>query len=94
MFVAIICYDKPNHLDLRLKTRPTHLSYIENSNVRLTYGGPLLTDNGEAPMGSLFVGEFDSLDAARAFNKNDPYSLAGLFEKVLVHPTRKVFPAA
>ena len=93
MFVAIICHDKPNHLDLRMKTRPTHLAYIENSKAKLTYAGPLLTDNGETPIGSLFVGEFESLDAARAFNTNDPYSLAGLFEKVSVYPTRKVFPA-
>ncbi len=94
MFVAIICYDKPNHLDLRLKTRPTHLAYIEGSKANLTYAGPLLTDDGESPRGSIFVGEFESLDAARAFNRNDPYTLAGLFEWVSVHPTRKVFPAA
>ena len=94
MLATIICYDKPNHLDLRMKTRPTHLAYIENSNVKLIYAGPLLTDDGESPIGSLFVGEFESLDAARTFNKNDPYALAGLFEKIVVHPTRKVFPAA
>ncbi len=94
MLVAIICYDKPNQLDLRMKTRPTHLTYIENCKVQFTYAGPILTDDGESPKGSLFVGEFDSLDAARAFNAGDPYSLAGQFEKVTIHPTRKVFPAA
>ncbi len=94
MLIAIVCYDKPNQLDLRMKTRPDHLAYIENSNAKLLYAGPLLADDGQTPRGSLFIGEFDSLDAARAFNRGDPYVRAGLFESVAVHPTRKVFPAA
>jgi uncharacterized protein YciI len=93
MFVAIVCYDKPGSLELRMKTRPTHLEYIQNSGVALLYGGPLLAEDGQTPMGSLFLGEFDSLEAARAFNKDDPYTQAGLFEKISVHPSRKVFPA-
>lgn len=94
MLIAIICTDKPGALDLRMKTRPAHLAYIEGSGAQLLYAGPLLADNGETPRGSLFIGEFVSLEAARAFNKADPYVIAGLFESVAVHPTRKVFPAA
>ena len=92
MFVTIVCYDKPNSLELRMKTRPEHLAYIEKSGVALLYAGPLLTDDGQTPMGSLFVAEFENLDAARAFSNGDPYAQAGLFEKVSVHPSRKVFP--
>lgn len=92
MLCSIICYDKPNHLDLRLKTRPVHLEYLENFRAQLFYAGPMLTDDGAAPMGSLIIGEFADLAAARTFQAGDPYTTAGLFEKVSVHPTRKVFP--
>jgi len=93
MFCTIICYDKAGSLDLRMATRPTHLKWIEGSGVTFTFVGPLLADDGQTPRGSLFVGDFESLDAARTFAKSDPYALAGLFETVSVHPTRKVFPA-
>ena len=94
MLVMMVCMDKPGHVDLRLKTRPQHLEWIENSGLPLMYAGPILADDGQTPAGSLILAEFDTLDAARAFQKNDPYAKAGLFEKVTVQPTRKVLPAA
>lgn len=93
MLCTIICYDKANSVELRMATRPTHLKWIEASGITFTYVGPLLADDGQTPKGSLFVGDFASLDAARSLAKSDPYALAGLFETVSVHPTRKVFPA-
>jgi len=92
MLCTIIAQDKPNSLDLRMKVRPTHLAYVEASGVALVFGGPILGDDGATPQGSLIIGEFATLQAAREFAKNDPYALAGLFEKVTVQPTRKVFP--
>lgn len=94
MLVMMVCMDKPGHVDLRLKTRPQHLEWIENSGLALMYAGPILADDGQTPAGSLILAEFDTLDAARAFQKTDPYAKAGLFEKVTVQPTRKVLPAA
>ncbi len=93
MLCTIIAYDKPSHLDLRLKTRPVHLEYIDSFGAQIVYAGPLLTDDGASPMGSLIVGDFVDLAAARSFQAGDPYAKAGLFDKVSVHPTRKVFPA-
>ncbi len=94
MIIALICTDKPGALDVRMKTRPAHLAYMEGCGVKFHYAGPMLADDGETPRGSLIVGEFESLEAARAFNKADPYAQAGLFESVVLYPTRKVFPAA
>ena len=94
MLVMMVCIDKPGHLDLRLKTRPQHLAWIQASTQKLMYAGPILADDGETPMGSLILVEFDTLAAARAFQKTDPYAIAGLFERVTVQPTRKVLPAA
>jgi uncharacterized protein len=94
MLVAFTCHDKPNSVDLRMKTRPAHLAWLEKNKDKVTFAGPLLHDDGQTPRGSLIVAEFESLEAARAFQKADPYTQAGLFAEVIVMPTRKVFPAA
>jgi uncharacterized protein YciI len=92
MHVAIVCKDKANSLDLRMSTRAAHLTYLENSGVTLLFGGPLLADDAQTPIGSLFIGDFENLEAAKRFSSGDPYALAGLFESVTIHPTRKVLP--
>jgi uncharacterized protein YciI len=94
MLIAIVCIDKPNASDVRAKTRPAHIAYLEANSAKLHFAGPLLSDDGQTGSGSLIVAEFDSLEAAHAFCKADPYAQAGLFESVTVKPTRKVFPAA
>ena len=33
MLVSLLCFDKPNHVDLRMKLRPTHLEWIEKTGV-------------------------------------------------------------
>ncbi|MDX2223081.1 MAG: YciI family protein [Rhodospirillaceae bacterium] len=92
MLCTIIAFDKPGHLDLRMKTRPAHLEWMERENVKATFIGPILADDGTTPIGSLFVADFDSLAAAKAFHARDPYSQAGLFDRVTVQPTRQVYP--
>jgi len=92
MLCTIICFDKPNHVDLRMKTRPSHLAWMDQENPQAIFIGPILADDGQTPMGSLFVAEFENLDAAKAFASRDPYAHAGLFERVTIQPTRKVFP--
>jgi len=90
MLVTIICLDKPGHMDLRMKTRPAHLKWIEEQGLDALFVGPILSDDGAAMMGSLFVAEFADLAAARALQKTDPYQIAGLFERVIIQPTRNV----
>jgi len=42
--------------------------------------------------GSLIVAEFESLDAARTWANDDPYVSAGVYQKVIVKPFKKVLP--
>jgi len=92
MLVSIICTDKAGSLDLRMKTRPAHLEWMERENPKAVFIGPLLADDGQTPIGSLFVVDFASLEDAKAFAGRDPYAHAGLFEKVAIQPTRQVYP--
>lgn len=94
MLIMMVCMDKPGHVDLRLKTRPEHLAWIEGSGIDLVSAGPIMADDGETPIGSLILANFETLEAARTFQKTDPYTKVGLFGNVTIQPTRKVLPKA
>ena len=87
---TIICLDKPGHFDLRMKTRPEHLKWIETEKPNASFISPLIAEDGTTMVGSLYHAEFEDLAAARAFQKRDPYDKAGLFERVAVHATRNI----
>ena len=94
MLYAIYCLDKPGSLEIRLGNRPAHLAYLEGQGDKLVTAGPLLSEDGQTPLGSLLVFEAASRAEAEAFAAGDPYALAGLFESVAIRPWRKVFPKA
>ena len=90
MLFAIICTDRPGRLDLRQQTRPAHLAYAQATAAQVRHGGPLLGEDG-TPQGSLILLEAADRAAAEAFVAGDPYTRAGLFESVVIRPTRIVF---
>ena len=94
MLTMWLCFDKPGSLDLRMKTREEHLAWIEKGLPNITFAGPMLGDDGVTPQGSVIVAEFADLAQSRDTQKNDPYQKAGLFERVVVQPTKQVFPKA
>lgn len=94
MLYAIYCLDKPGSLEVRLGNRPAHVAYLESQGDKLITAGPLMSEDGQTPLGSLLVFEADSRAGAEAFASGDPYALAGLFESVAIRPWRKVFPKA
>jgi len=92
MHFSLICFDKPDHLSLRMESRPAHLAHLKMHEANILVAGPLLDDAGRNPVGSLLIVEFDDLAGARAFADDDPYAKAGLFESVTIRPWRKVLP--
>ncbi|WP_372781554.1 YciI family protein [Phenylobacterium sp.] len=84
---ALICFDKPNALDLRMATREAHLAYVRENLAMVKVAGPML-DAGDGMAGSLFVIEAETRDAVEAFNAADPYQQAGLFGQVEIRGFR------
>ena len=84
MYFAISCIDKPGALDLRMATRPAHIDYLKTHESAVKLAGPYLADDGETMNGSLIIFEAEDRAAAEAFSAADPYTLAGLFETVLI----------
>jgi len=93
MLYILLCKDKPDNESLRLANRERHLAWVGTKRDQVHLAGPLLSDDGEHMIGSMFILEADTADAVRAFNRDDPYTLAGLWGSVDVHPFRQVIPA-
>ena len=81
------CLDKADSLDLRMATRERHLAYVRPQMDLLKLGGPLLDDKGDMA-GSLMIVEVADRAAAEAFSANDPYTKAGLWQRVEITPFR------
>ena len=90
MAYLIICKDKKNNLNLRLINREKHLKYLESFKSKLLMAGPMVSKTGD-PCGSVIALNFDDKSAIDKFIKNDPYSIVGLFDKVVIHKFKKVF---
>jgi uncharacterized protein YciI len=89
MKFVIIGFDGPEGEARRKLYRPAHLAKMEplDQAGRVVLAGPL-TDK----TGSLIVIEADSLEEARKFVQEDPYTVHGVFERVEIHPFTQVFP--
>ena len=92
MLLTMICWDKDDGYDLRMATRPQHLEWLEANLPDCLFIGPIKDDSGEKFIGSLYVAEFESIEAAKAFAAEDPYAKAGLFKEVIIKPVGKAFP--
>ena len=94
MHFVFYCKDKPGHEQVRSANRLAHLDYLETHRERLLCAGPLLAGGGEGSrmIGSLLILDLADHKAAEEFAANDPYTKAGLFESVAIHPWRKVLP--
>ncbi len=99
MFYAIMAVDRENSLELRKRVRSQHIARLQ----ALQHRGQLFTagphpamdmeDPGPAGFtGSLVIAEFASLEEARKWADEDPYTIAGVYASVEVKPFKKVFP--
>lgn len=98
MFYAIISQDIEESLEKRMSARADHIARLQalQEEGRMLIAGPHPAIDSEDPgpagfTGSLIVAEFDSLEAAQEWADSDPYIAAGVYEKVIVKPFKKVF---
>ena len=99
MWYVIIGEDRPGTLDKRLAARPAHLERFRalSAEGRVLAVGPCPAIDSPDPgpagfWGSVAIVEFPSQAEAETFARADPYVAAGVWEKVIVRPFRKVLP--
>ncbi len=84
---VIHALDAPGRLQTRLDTYADHRAFLGEAaahGVVIAASGPLVSDDGATPIGSLFLIEAGSIEAVRRFNALDPFAKAGLWASVQV----------
>ena len=86
MRFVVHCLDKPGALPLRLANYEAHKSYLAAGSVATVVSGPLVADDGETMIGSMFIFEATTKEDVVAFNSGDPFAKAGVWGTVYIHP--------
>jgi len=89
MHFVIHCLDHSDASERRLANYDDHKAYLSQPPVTIMISGPLLSDDGERVVGSLFIVEAERLDDVRDFNRNDPFTRADVWREVSIHPFHK-----
>jgi uncharacterized protein YciI len=89
MQFILIAHDRADGLPIRKQTRPDHIAYLTEIAGNIVFGGPLLDDDG-TPCGSTIIYEVPDRAMAETLVANDPYSRAGLFDRVEIRAFRTV----
>jgi uncharacterized protein len=92
MLFAFHLVDRADAGDIRARVRPEHKAYLALVAERIAFAGPLLGDDGQTMTGSLLVIDFDDRDAALAWQRDEPFTRAGLYAQTQVHAFRNLWP--
>ena len=89
MLFVVHALDHDDAVDRRLEHYEAHKSYLAASAIKTIVSGPLLADDAQTMIGSLFILEADSKDDVIAFNRADPFAKANIWKTVDIHPFSK-----
>ena len=92
MHFVIHAIDKPNIIDTRAKHFRAHRIHLDESRqhgVDIVTAGSLVAEDGETPVGSLFVAEAKDRATIDAFTRSDPYCVHGVWDRIDVHYYRR-----
>ena len=80
--------DAPGAGALRKRLTPDNLAYLEANRDAVMARGPLLSDDGETQIGSVFLFDVADLAAGLELRRNMPFEKGGLYEDVVFHRWR------
>ncbi len=89
MHYIVHCLDHDGAVEKRLAHYEAHKAYLASAGMKTVISGPLTADDNETMIGSCFLLEADSKDDVIAFNKADPFTKAGVWKTVNIHPFNK-----
>ncbi len=92
MLFVIHATDKKGNMATRAKfyrAHRIHLDQAEDHAVNVVTAGTLVADDGETPVGSVFVLDAKTRAAVDAFTRSDPYHVNQVWEQVQIHGYNK-----
>ena len=87
MLFAIHAVDRAGALPTRLANYDAHKAFLSDTSrfdVKIVMSGPLVSDDGQTMIGSLFLIEAPGRNEVETFNRADPFAAAGIWEKVTI----------
>ena len=91
MDFLILATDKPGCESIRDKLRPTRIQWLRTNKHRLVAAGGQVDDQNRHVHGGLMIVAAKDRAEAEAFAREDPFTDAGLYERVDVVRWRRVF---
>ena len=85
MHFIVHCLDHEDALQRRLVNYEAHREYLASAKVQSVISGPLVSDDGQTMIGSCFLFEAESKEDVVNFNRNDPFTVAGVWRQVSIH---------
>ena len=92
MLFVIHATDRKDGMPTRAKfyrAHRIHLDQAEQYNVDVVTAGTLVADDGETPVGSVFVIDAKDRGTVDAFTRSDPYQVNAVWERVEIHGYNK-----
>jgi uncharacterized protein YciI len=84
MLFLIHCTQRPDGQAIRDTHYDAHRAYLQASAVDIKLAGPMVEDNGQKRIGSVFIVDVPGRAEAEAFSTGDPFTRHGLFERVII----------
>jgi len=84
MLFAVHCLDQADALPRRLAHYAEHKAHLQTGPVKTIISGPLLAEDEETMIGSLFVFAAKSLEEVRDYHARDPFHRAGVWGQVTI----------
>ncbi|BAF87418.1 YCII-related protein [Azorhizobium caulinodans ORS 571] len=87
MLFAIHAVDRDGALSERLAHYDAHKAFLSDTSafgVRIVMSGPLVSDDGQTMIGSLFLIEAEDRAAVERFHAADPFKKAGIWARVTI----------
>lgn len=91
MQFAIIATDKPNSEQIRDRLRSRRLEWLTANQKRIAATGGLVDDNNRHVNGGLMIVDAANRAEVEKFAAEDPFTAAGLYQKVEIIRWRKVY---
>ena len=92
MLFVVHAIDKNDILPTRAKHYRAHRIHLDRAAdhaVDVVTAGTLIADDGETPVGSIFVIDAADRAAVDAFTRSDPYHQHGVWDRVQIHRYNK-----
>jgi uncharacterized protein len=92
MLFVVHATDKKDAMTTRAKfyrAHRIHLDKAEDHAVGVVTAGTLVANDGESPVGSIFVVDAQNRAAVDAFASSDPYHVNGVWERIQIHGYNK-----